>query len=131
VGVGVAVAVQVSAFVDGHAAHGELDVLPLAGVEPAHEYLLGVAFSAFIGQQDPGCQLEELGGIGARHFGKLIDAKLEIGSTSTDRRSATEHGNVESSGSGWRRPHDWCFSWRRWGWNGRTSRGRGWCWICG
>ncbi len=52
VGVGVAVAVQVAALVDGHAADRELDVLPLARVESAQEDLLGMAFAALVGQQE-------------------------------------------------------------------------------
>jgi len=52
--VGVAVAVQVPALVDGNARDRELDVLTLARVEAAHEDLLGVPLPAFVGQQDPG-----------------------------------------------------------------------------
>ena len=98
-GVGVAVAVQVAALVDGHAADRELDVLPLARVESAQEDLLGVAFAAFVGQEDAGRELEQLGGIGARHLGKLVDPKLEIGRAPAGRRPAAEHGDVEGSGS--------------------------------
>ena len=43
---------------------------------------LGVALAAFIGQQDPRRQLEQLGGIGARHLGELVDPHLEIGGAS-------------------------------------------------
>ena len=72
--VGVAVAVEVAALVDGHAADGELDVLPLARVEAAQEHLLGVALAAFVGEQDPGRELEQLGGVRARHLGELAHA---------------------------------------------------------
>ena len=44
----IAVAMQVAALVDGDAADGELDVLPLARVEPAEEDLLGVPFAALV-----------------------------------------------------------------------------------
>jgi hypothetical protein len=102
VGVGVAVAVQVPAFVDGHAANRELDVLALARIEAAHEDLLGVPFAAFIGQQDPGRQLEQLGSIRPWHLAKLVDPDLEIGHTPADRRTAAKHGDIESSRRGWR-----------------------------
>ena len=99
-GVGVAVAVQVPALVDGNATDRELDVLALARIESAHEDLLGVSFATFIGQQDPGRELEQLGGVGARHLGKLVDSQLEIGRAPTDRRTAAKHGDVDGSRSG-------------------------------
>ncbi len=73
VGVGVAVAVQVPTLVDGNAPDRELDVLPLARVESAHEDLLGMPFAALVGQENAGRQLEQFGGIGARNLGKLVD----------------------------------------------------------
>jgi hypothetical protein len=54
-----------------------------------------VSFSTFIGQQYPWGELEQFGGVGTRHLGKLIDAYLEIRRPSTDRRTAAKHGDVE------------------------------------
>src|ERR1019366_161018 len=42
-----------------------------------------------------------------RHLGKLVDPHLEIGGASTDRRTATKHGDVEGSGRRWSRWCDW------------------------
>ena len=77
--VGVAVAVEVPALVDGDAADGELDVLPLARVEAAHEHLLGVPLAAFVGEQDAGRELEEIGRVRVRQIGELADRDLEVG----------------------------------------------------
>ena len=77
--VGVAVAVEVAALVDGHAADGELDVLPLARVEAAQEDLLGVPLAALVREQDPGRELEQLARVLARHARELADVEVEVG----------------------------------------------------
>ena len=97
--VGVAVAVEVSALVDGDAADREFDVLSLARVEAAHEDLLGVALAAFVGQQDSGRELQQLGRVRARDVGQLIDAQLEVGHAAAGRGPTAEHADVESRGS--------------------------------
>jgi hypothetical protein len=42
--------VQVATFVHGDSTDADLDVLALAGIEPAQEDLLGVGFAALVGQ---------------------------------------------------------------------------------
>ena len=85
VGVGVAVAVQVARLVDRHAVDGELDVLSFARVEAAQEHLLGVALAAFVGEQDARRELEELGGVGARHERELPDVDVVVGGAAARR----------------------------------------------
>src|SRR5258708_344853 len=51
----------------------------------AQEGLLGVALAAFVGEQDAGSQLEEVGRVGVRHLRELGRLDLEV------RRSAARH----------------------------------------
>ena len=85
--VGVAVAVEVAALVDGHAADGELDVLPFARVEAAQEDLLGVAFAALVGEQDARRELQELGRVlcAARARARR-PSDVEVGGAAARRR---------------------------------------------
>ena len=97
--IGVAVAVEVPALVDGNAADRELDVLPFARVEAAHEDLLGVSFAAFVGEKDPGRKLEQLGCVLARHLVELAHADVEVGRAAARGRHPAVHGHL-----GGRRP---------------------------
>ena len=91
--VGVAVAVQVAALVDGHTAHRELDVLPFARVEAPHEDLLGVALAALVREEDSGRELEQIGRIATRHARELADVQVEIRCAAARRILATTNAN--------------------------------------
>ena len=97
-GVGVAVAVQVAALVDGHAADGELDVLPFARVEAAQEDLLGVPFAALVREEDARGELEKLGRVLRAARAQLADAQVEVGRAAARRSLAT--GDVTSGSAG-------------------------------
>jgi hypothetical protein len=92
--VGVAVAVEVAALVDGHAVDRELEVLALAGVEPAEQDGLGVAGAALVREDDGRGGLEH--GRGGRD-GRLVrhperaDAEVDVGRADLGGRRATVH----------------------------------------
>ena len=44
-GIGVAIAVKVADFINGHSTHGKVDILPFTRVEAAQKYLLSVTIA--------------------------------------------------------------------------------------
>ena len=97
-GVGVAIAVKVPALVDGDTADGELHVLTLAGVEAAHEHLLGVPLTPLVGQENSGRQLQQLRSVPR---GISASAPTRIWKSETPRLTAGRRpSTVTSSAAG-------------------------------
>src|SRR5262249_52084666 len=76
--IGVAVAMEVAALVDGDAADRELEVLPLARVQGPEKDLLRVPLAALVGEQEAGREREYLFCSLARDLGELTGPHGEI-----------------------------------------------------
>src|SRR5207302_10149757 len=64
-------------------------------VESAEEHLLRVAFTTFVGQQDPGGELEEVGGVGARDLGELLRLDLVVRGSAARDAPPAEYGHLD------------------------------------
>jgi hypothetical protein len=106
-----------------YAVDGHLDVLRLARVEPAHEDPLIMAFTASIGKQDTGHELQEVGGVRTRHRGERLDADVEVTHAAAQLALLRAHDRSVVALLGSRRER-FIPGWRRRGRCGRRRRRR-------
>src|SRR5262249_33116500 len=102
-GVGVAVAVEVATLIDGHAAYGELQILPFAGVEASEEDLLCVPLAALVREEDAGREREELGRVLARDAGELADVHADVRGADVRLCGPADHRDHRRLGGRWLR----------------------------
>jgi len=77
--VGVTVAVVVARVVDRDPVDGELEVLPLVGIEPTKEHLLGVPRASLVREKKSRRELERVGRVGPRDGLELADRHVVVG----------------------------------------------------